>query len=224
LGPAHRRLAPHIYTPHEIGTLLAAADRLAPVESLRPRAFATLFALLACTGLRVSEALALTCGDVDLAAGVLHIIATKFRKARDVPLHPSTTRALQRFAATRDRHDRARSGASAFFVLDAGTAMTYGRTRTAFAAIRRAVGWTRGGGTGRVPRIHDLRHSFVCARVLRWHRARIDVHAVMPALSTYLGHAKVSDTYWYLTGIPALMGLAAQRFDRFAHAPAGGGA
>lgn len=224
LGAAHRRLAPHIYTPREIGALLAAADRLAPVDSLRPRAFATLFALLACTGLRVSEALALTRGDVDLAAGVLRVTSTKFRKARYVPLHSSTTRALQRFAATRDRHGEARSGEDAFFVLDDGTAMTYGRTRTAFAAIRRAVGWTRGSGTGRLPRIHDLRHTFVCARVLRWHRARIDVHAVLPALSTYLGHAKVSDTYWYLTGIPALIGLAAQRFDRFAHAPAGGGA
>jgi integrase len=224
LGPAHRRVAPHIYTPREIEALVQAAARLTPVDGLRPRAFATLFSLLACTGMRVSEALALSLSDVDLAAGVLRIARTKFRKARFVPLHPSATRALRRYATARDRHLGRRLSGDAFFVLDDGTQLTYSRTRTAFLALRRGLGWTQPAGTGRLPRVHDLRHTFACTRLLHWHRDRVDVHAVLPALSTYLGHTKVSDTYWYLTGIPALMGLVAQRFDRFAHAPAGGGA
>lgn len=223
LGPAHRRLAPHIYTPREVGALLTAAAQLPPRDGLRPRVFTALFALLACTGLRISEALALTRGDVDLVTGVLRIVASKFQKARYVPLHVSTTRALQHFTVTRDRHIHGRSSADAFFVLDDGMAVSYARTHAAFAVIRRTLGWTRIAGTERRPRIHDLRHTFVCTRVLRWHRARVDVLAVLPALSTYLGHAKVSDTYWYLTGIPALMSVAAQRFDGFAHAQTRGG-
>jgi len=221
LGRAHRRLAPYIYAPREIAALVAAAARLAPRDGLRPRTFATLSGLLACTGMRVSESLGLTRDDVDLAAGVLRITVTKFRKTRLVPLHPSARYALQGYATTRDR----RTGAvrtDAFFVLDDGTAVTYSRTRTAFAAIRRSLGWIRTARRGRAPRMQDLRHSFACHRLLRRHREGADVHAVLPALSTYLGHAKVSDTYWYLTGIPDLMALAAQRFDRFAHVPTGG--
>jgi len=68
----------------------------------------------------------------------------------------------------------------------------------------------------RLSRARDKRHSFACRRLLRWLRDDVDVHARIAALSTYLGHAKVSDTYWYLTGVPELMAITGARFERFA--------
>jgi hypothetical protein len=67
-----------------------------------------------------------------------------------------------------------------------------------------------------MPRIHDLRHTFICRRVKLWHEQSADIDNAMVALSTYVGHAKVSDTYWYLTGVPELMAVAGRRFEQFA--------
>jgi integrase len=192
--------------------LLRAAAALSPLGGLRPRTYVALFGLLACTGLRVSEALRLAWADVDLATRVLTIRETKFHKTRLVPLHPSACRALRRYAAHRDRvhprpvHPR-------FFLSQAGTPLAYSTVRTTFRHLRQALGWC--GAGGRPPRIHDLRHAFVCHRLQRWHQDGADVEQHLVALSTYLGHAKVSDTYWYLTGTPGLLGATAARFEHF---------
>lgn len=130
LRPAHRRLPPHIYTDEELTQLLAAAANLEPMQGLRPASMECLLGLLAATGLRVSEALHLQQGDVDLGQGLL-----------------------------------------------------------------------------------TVRQTFACNRLLRWYQEGIDVHWAMPLLTTYLGHVKVTDTYWYLTAIPALMAIAAERFE-----------
>ncbi len=100
-GPGHRRLTPHIYTEQEIAALLAASARLHPVKGLRPITCATIFGLLSATGLRISEATALRRQDVDLRGSLLHIHQAKFGKSRLVPLHPTTTRTLQRYARRR---------------------------------------------------------------------------------------------------------------------------
>lgn len=103
LGPAHRRTIPHIYTLSELTALLAAAQRLSPTHGLRPHTYVTLIGLLACTGLRITEALHLAPADVDLVRGVLRIRETKFRKSRLVPLHPTAVAALRAYAVNRTR-------------------------------------------------------------------------------------------------------------------------
>jgi len=211
LGPAHRRTTPHIYSEQEVAQLLAAAGSLAPADGLRPRTYVTLFGLLASTGLRISEALALPRNRVDLRQGMLTIDQSKFCKRRLVPLHPSTTQALRRYARCRD-HRHLVTQSDTFFVSDSGRALPYSTVCTTFQRIRRDLGWPPAEGT-RAPRIHDLRHTFVCRRILQWVAEGVEVDCAITALSTYLGHRKVTDTYWYLTGVPELLALVARQFE-----------
>jgi integrase len=214
LAGRFEREQPHIYTPEQLHQLLKAASRLRPVYPLRPYVYETLFGLLASTGLRVSEALALHRNDVDLGAGVIRIRQTKFRKSRLVPLHATVVRALRRFVARRDQEKNA--GASEwFFVGRHGRLLPYSTVRTTFGGIRHRLGW-RCTGTLHHPRIHDLRHSFACRRLLQWYRDGVDIDHAITSLSTYLGHGKVTDTYWYLSASGGLLSLANRRFERFA--------
>jgi integrase len=210
------RGTPHIYSEQEVEELMAAARRLGPPTSIRGVLYETLFGLLASTGLRISEALALRLADVDLQQGVLTIRRTKFGKSRAVPLHPSTTHALCRYRASRDLTGAASGEEEHLFIgLRAdvlGTPLAGHQARLVFAGLRRELGWVNR-GTHHAPRIHDLRHTFVVRRVLLWQQQGVDVDQAMLSLSTYLGHAGVADTYWYLQAVPDLMAVAAQRFD-----------
>ena len=214
LGRAIRRKPPHIYSDAEIAALIRAATELRPHGGLRPHSYATLFALLASTGLRISEARRLSCKDVDLAGGVLTVRAGKFRKSRLVPLHPSALEPLRRYAVCRDLCCGAPRSES-FFRTEYAASLTRMPVQRAFLEIRHRLGWTAE-GRARLPRIHDLRHTFAVRRLLRWSEEGIDVDRKIAALATYLGHAKVTDTYWYLTAVPELMALTARRFERFA--------
>ncbi len=213
-GPAHRRLVPHIYTDEELRSLLDATDRLGPPGSLRPATCRTVFGLLAATGLRISEALKLTRDDVDLEAGVLDIRDTKCRQRRFVPLHASVTPHLQTYAQLRDQlvpYPRC----DYFFLRDDGRAVDRRSILYALHWVCRQLGWTvRGDHTHH--RLHDLRHTFIVRSVLRLYEQGGDIEQGLPILSIYVGHAKVVDTYWYLTGIPELMAIAAERFHRYA--------
>jgi integrase len=212
-GPSRRRLAPHLYTDQEIVDLLVAAGRLSPKGTLRPATYRTLLGLIAATGLRLSEALRLTCGDVDLDAGMLTVRQTKFAKSRLVPLHPTTVRALKQYLALRQRHIPALQNGP-FLVSAKGTAPHKRAVHWVFGRLRKQLGWTARGGHA-APRIHDLRHTFICRRVRLWHEHGADIDNAMVALSTYVGHAKVSDTYWYLTAAPDLMSVAGHLFEQF---------
>jgi integrase len=215
LGPAHRRIPPHIYSHREIRDLIEAAWKLSPIGGLRPRTYAVLFGLLDCTGIRISEALRLCRNDADLEQGLLTIRETKYYKSRLVPIHPSTTERLRTYCTFRDQyHPLPRS--DAFFLSERGTALKYSTVRNTFRKISDQLGWKAAGGTRR-PRIYDLRHTFACRRLLQWYRDGIDIDHAIGALSTYMGHGKVTDTYWYLTGVPELFQIAVQRFERFAH-------
>ena len=215
-GRSRRRLAPHLYTDREIVDLLAAAGRLSPKGTLRPATYRALFGLIAATGLRVSEALRLKCADVDLDAGVLTVRQTKFAKSRLVPLHPTTVRTLRQYLAFRQRHvPMVQDGP--FLASARGTALAKRTVHWVFDQLRKQLRWTARGGHA-APRIHDLRHTFICRRVQLWHEHGTDIDNAMVALSTYVGHAKVSDTYWYLTAAPDLMSVAGRRFEQFAEA------
>jgi len=219
LGATGQRKPPHVYTDAEVGELIGEAARLDPAGGLRPRCYATLLGLLACTGLRISEALALDYADIDLDAGVITVRAGKRGLTRLVPIHATTTEALSRFLAERQRHLGPISPADAFFATEANDRLGYNTAYHAFAVVRRRLGWD---GTGRVrqPRLHDLRHRMVVARILAWHAEGVDVDARIASLATYLGHIEVRDVYWYLSAVPELMDIAAGRFETYAHAEA----
>jgi integrase len=212
-GPAHRRLIPHIYTEQEIACLLQAASSLPPVGGLRPLTYHTLFGLLAVTGLRFSEALNLKPQDVALEHALLTVRQTKFRKSRLVPLHPTTAAALKRYAEARQRK-LGGVNIEAFFVSDRGKPLAERTVHHTFQKLRAQMGWVARGGHA-APRIHDLRHTFICHGMLRSYRQQQPIDNMIDALSTYVGHAKVSDTYWYVTATPELMAVAAQRFAEF---------
>lgn len=214
LGGTTRRLTPHIYFSEEIRELLGAAQRLPSRNGLRGATYAAFFGLIAATGLRLSEAIHLRSSDVDLAAGVLTVRQTKYGKTRAVSLHPTTARALRQYACVRNRKIPAPS--SDFFFLSARGAVLDSRTvQYTFGRLRKQLGWV-GRGSYLLPRIVDLRHSFICRRLLSWYQHGINVDNAITALATYVGHSAITGTYWYLTGIPELMAIASRRFKRLA--------
>lgn len=209
-GPSRSRHPPYIYSEDEISLLLHAAAQLRPVDGLRPRTYAALLGTLLATGLRISEAMQLARSDVDLDSGILTVLHGKYGKSRLVPLHPSTKRALRRYARFRDGY-HARPIDDTFFLNESGKRLR-GRTVTEiFSQLRRKLTCTN----GRPPRIHDLRHTMAVRRLLRWYEEKADVGSKIAALSTYLGHVEIRDTYWYLTAVPELMALTAARFESY---------
>jgi integrase len=219
-GPGPRK-PPHVYSDREISDLLRAAAGLAPAGGLRPRCYVTLFGLIACTGMRISEALSLACGDADLEDGVLTVRAGKRGRMRLVPLHPSALAPLREYAADRGRRFGPPGEDAAFFRTDRSDRVSYRAANSTFTALRRQLGWTAA-GRARVPRVHDLRHRMVVRRIQAWHAQGADVDREIPALATYLGHVEVREVYWYLSAVPELMSIVAARFEHFAsHDPAG---
>lgn len=220
-GRIGQRLAPHIYSEQEIIDLLAAAHCLDSSIGLRGSTYETLFGLMASTGLRVSEAVHLSDTDVDLKCGTLTIKQTKFAKSRYVPLHPSTIEILRQYRFQRNLLIEV-TDETPFFVGNRGQRigqeLSLRQVNRVFISLRKQLGWiNRGAHDG--PRIHDLRHTFVVRRVMLWLEQGVDVDQQMLALSTYVGHAKVSNTYWYLTGIPQLMAVAADKFEAYKQLP-----
>jgi integrase len=213
-GRAHRRLAPHIYTEKEVIELLAASAAMLPTGSIRPLTYETLFGLIAATGLRISEAINLSMGDVNLAHGTLIVRETKFKKARLIVLHPTVTLALKRYRARRTLVIAAEP-CDSFFVDLTGRKLGARTVEWAFGRLREQLRWVARGDHPS-PRIQDLRHTFVCRRILKWYQEGVNVDNRMIALSTYLGHVKPSDTYWYLSAVPDLMEMVSQKFASFA--------
>jgi integrase len=210
-------VAPHIYREEEIVALLDATRSLGPPGSLRPATYEALFGLMAATGLRVCEAIHLSEGDVDLTRGILTVRKSKFAKSRQVPLHPTTVAALKRFRRRR-RRDVASTGDTPFFTGNRGQRLgqplSDRQVHRVFNQLRDRLNWLNRGAHA-APRLHDLRHTFAVRRLMQWQRDGADLDQRMLALSTYLGHAKITDTYWYLSAVPQLMVLAGDTFERF---------
>jgi integrase/recombinase XerD len=204
------RARPYLYSDEEIRQLLRAAQQLPSAHGLKGSTFHCLLGLLSVAGLRISEARNLQSDDVDLTEGILTIRGTKFGKSRLVPIHVSTQRVMSEYAARRDRLLAGRP--ASFFVSSRGTRLDGGEIRRTFYALSRQVG-LRSISESHGPRLHDFRHRFATETLLQWYRSGQDVERRLPILSTYLGHVHVSDTYWYLTACPELMGLAVRRFE-----------
>ena len=212
-GPTHRRLVPHIFTEEEIRTLLDATERLKPIGGLRGATCQTVFGLLASSGLRISEALNLIRDTVDLDSGMLDVRNTKFHQCRFVPLHATVVSHLLTYAQRRDR-EIPTAGCDRFFIRQDGQPVSQRHVLYALQSLCKELGWTVRGDHVR-HRLHDLRHTFIVRSVLRLYEQGADVDRGIPILSTYVGHAKLEDTYWYLTGIPELMSVAAKRFHAY---------
>jgi len=207
LGVPRRRPTPYIYTPRQIADVLAAARRLRP--PLRAATQTALLGLLAATGMRSGEAMALTRADVDLIEGVMTVRHAKFDRMRLVPLHPSVTTALREYTTTRDRLCHT-PRVDRFFLSVTGRALHRRETDVVFREITASIGLR----TDTVhPRVHDLRHAFAVHTLIDAHGNGADISALLPVLSTYLGHVEPANTYWYLSAVPELMQLAAARLE-----------
>jgi integrase len=199
-----KRRSPYIYTSEEITRLLCAASTLKPIRSFRPTMYATLFGLLASTGMRIAEALALRLEDVTIDG--LIVRETKFQKSRLLPLHPTTKRALESYLIVRSKLAPA---VDTLFVSTGGKPLPYNTVRGTFLQLLNRAS-LKGANSGRDPRIHDLRHTFAIRSLEECRHERDAVTHHILALSTYLGHAHVTDTYWYLQATPILMGQIAE--------------
>jgi integrase len=206
-----KRPFPYILSATELQQLLEATSRLRPKRSLRPLTYYTLFGLLAATGLRISEARQLVLTDVTRDG--LIVRKTKFRKSRLVPMHETTAAALTRYLDQR----HAVGGADGHvFISTQGQALTYAMVNGTFHFLLRFVSLHAQPGQ-RGPRIHGLRHQFAVRALERCPGGREHVARHVLALSTYLGHAHVADTYWYLQATPHLMTGIADACEAFLH-------
>ena len=206
----YQRPIPYLWSDRDIRRLLEATRALGP--PLKAASYETLFGLLAVTGMRVGEAVALEADDVDLDTGVITIRehVAKLERARLVPLHPTTVQALDRYARTR-AHICPQARSTTFFVSSIGTRID----RSAVSKTLREITISLGLRTQAVhPRAHDLRHRFAVSTLIGWQRSGVRIDEQIAVLSSYLGHASPTDTYWYLTATPELMGAAARRLDR----------
>jgi integrase/recombinase XerD len=210
LLPVRRRRAiPYLYEPEEITALMQAAGKLK--RPPHPATCQTLIGLLAVTGMRAGEALALDRDDVDTRHGLLRIIDSKFGKSREVAVDASVIDALDAYGRLRDRRFP-RPRTEAFFVSTAGTRLFLSCVDRTFAKLVATVG-LKARSPGCRPRLHDFRHSFAVRTLLDWHAAGVDVHARLPTLSTYLGHVSPATTYYYLSAAPELLALVAKRLE-----------
>lgn len=203
-----KRYTPYLYSDEEVVALIA-ATRVLP-GSMKPHTHATVIGLLAVTGMRVGEVIALDRSDVNVRQGLLVVQKAKFGKTRELPLHATTVAALHNYARLRDRQwplPKSRS----FFVSNTGTRLHRQNVSLTFALLLEKAGMPSEPRCR--PRIHDLRHSFAIHTLKDWYGAGLDVEAHLPALSTYLGHTCPSSTYWYLRAVPELLCLAAERLE-----------
>lgn len=197
LPARRRRPLPHIYSDREIADLMGAAGKLRSALGLRRATFQTLIGLLASTGLRPGEALALDVADVDLVGGIMAVRESKFGKSRFVPLEHSARAELAAYAELRDATRHCREG-KAFLVAEQGARLCACTTRLTFAKLCQTTGLRRKpivGRCGSGPRLQDFRHTFATRRLVEWYRADLDVDRLMPRLATYLGHVRVAETY-----------------------------
>lgn len=210
LPRCRRRPTPYLYSDAEIVALLAATGTLR--FPLTRATYRTLIGLLAVSGMRVGEAIGLDRADVDFSTGCVTVRGGKFGASRELPLHTSTLRALWEYSTVRDRR-WPRPTSPAFFLSAAGTRLFYANVYKTFRGLLEEADLRQVAASSR-PRIHSLRHTFAVTTLSDWYRADLDVPALMPRLSGYLGHAAPAWTFWYLQATPELLGLAAERLER----------
>lgn len=178
---------------------------------MRAATYATVFGLIAATGMRISEPIALDREDVNLTRGILTIRRTKFGKSRLIPVHSSTIDKLIKYNKLKS-HIFPRPNSSSFFLSERGIRLTHWSARHTFIKLSREIA-LREQCDSHGPRLHDLRHTFAVKTLIKWYRSGVDVERHLPELAAYLGHKHVNDTYWYISAVPELLRFATIRLD-----------
>ncbi|GAA4984718.1 integrase [Nonomuraea thailandensis] len=202
------RAIPYAFSEYDVAALMTAAGALDP--PLRAATYRTLIGLVAITGMRIGEAIALDDDDVRPHDRLIVVRDTKFGKSRQLVIHPTAAAALADYARTRQHH-RPHPVTSAFFVSTVGTRLHYPNVSALFRRLAGQAGLSH--PDNRSPRMHDLRHGFAMTTLAGWHADGIDAEPLLPVLSAYLGHATPAGTYWYLSATPGLLGQAARRLE-----------
>lgn len=206
-GRAHIRANPYIYTDDEVLSLMRHAGDLFSPDGIRVATVSSAIGLMYATGIRVSELTSLKIADVRLKEGQIFINNSKFKKDRIVPLHPTVIAKLSEYRSLIESKIGARKNDDYFYVTSYGHRFNSRSFENAFRLIRPSVFGAK------QPRLYDLRHTFACNTVKRWHETGEDVNQKLYLLSTYMGHIKPEDTYWYLSATPELLGIAARKFE-----------
>jgi integrase/recombinase XerD len=215
LFPApHQAVQPHVFSEVEITRLLQATTKMptSPRYVLRPMVLRLAVILLYTTGLRRGELVRLTLGDYDQHEHTLLVRDSKFHKSRYLPLSADANTEIEAYLTARQKHHlpmltdspllwSGRATERAFSASALGDGV---RELCCSAGVRKA--------DGRLPRVHDLRHSFALQVLLRWYRSGVDIQAKLPLLATYMGHVSITSTEYYLPLIPELAVEASNRF------------
>lgn len=218
LGKTNDRITPYIYTDEEVSLLMKASSRFySQQDPLRPIAYEVLIGLLRSTGMRPFEALSLRDQDFDQENSLLMVRTAKNNKERMLPVDESTCKALASYQTLRDRL-RTGNTCNNIIVTRGDKPLGLSSFQDAFYEIRcillnRGEVWQR-----RPPRPYDLRHTYAARTLLSWYGANKNINTLLPILATYMGHADISETYWYLTGTPELMEVACSAFEGLSRA------
>jgi integrase len=210
----NRRQVPYIYSDKEVQLLMKAARLSCPDRPFESETYATVIGLMAAAGLRTGEATSLRNEEVNLGQSLLYVRHGKNQQPRLTPVHPTTVRALRAYARQRDaRFPLPHS--DHFFLNERGGPVSRPHVDQNFRRTRQLASIAVATGR-RQPRAYDLRHTFACNCLLSWLREGRDVSRSIHYLATYLGHANIADTYWYLSAVPALLELVGKTFERYA--------
>jgi integrase len=213
-GKCHGRIQPYIYTEHEIQLMMNEAKMLFSPDGIRAFTVETALGLLWSTGLRISELTSLRNSDVFLDKGYIFIHNSKFKKERIVVLHTTVIRKLRDYATFISEHIGSRLNEDYYFVTTYGNEFNTRAFEYAFQLIRPCL-YLNGSISSeqRKPRLYDLRHTFACRVIKNWLELGEDVNQKLHILSTYLGHTKPEDTYWYLSATPELLSISCQKYE-----------
>lgn len=213
-GKCHGRTTPYVYSEEEILLLMKQAENIFSTDGIRNMTVSTALGLLWATGIRVSELTNLMIKDVHHDEGYIFIRDTKFKKDRLIPLHPSVSEKLNLYSQFLEEKLPKRSPEEFFFVTTCGRRFNTRAFEYAFKQIRTCLLFpNQSEWTGRRPRLYDIRHTFACRTIQRWLENGDDVNQQIYILSTYMGHVKPEDTYWYLTATPELLETACSKFE-----------
>lgn len=206
---------PVIVEPEQIGRMLAAADRLpgrdnSPLHAAVGR-IATV--LLYTSGLRCGELLRLVVEDLEEAGSVLRIVESKFHKSRLIPLSETTQVQVRSYLKQRALYAPHAVERGPFLFNRYGGSIRRYSASGLHGLIRRLFEAADvRDREGRIPRLHDLRHSFAVQSLIRSYRDQGDPQAWLPKLAMYMGHVSIASTMHYLTLVPSLATLAMGRF------------
>jgi len=211
LGTPRRRVIPYIYTEAETIQLMEQCKELYSVDGLRSLSITAAIGLLWSTGLRTSELTNLRIQDVDLSNNLLYIWKTKFKKDRIVPISATASIKLSEYKVRVNEQIGRRENDTSFFVTDGGKPLTSRAFMYAFRVIRNYINAEPVGYAN--VRLTDFRHTFACRTIAYWLEEKVDINTKILYLSTYLGHAKPQDTYWYLSATPEMLNLSCSLYE-----------